>query len=469
MVLRKRESRKPPHYRALDSYSLVLFLFYMKITYIFHSGFAVEMQHCILIFDYWMDPSHSLEKLLASTDKRIYVFSSHFHEDHFNKRIFDWKNIASDSSIRSGICCRERFIQYILSKDILKRGRAKKEEADVWLAKGGTWRDDYISVIATGSTDSGVSWIVETEGIRFFHSGDLCNWYARFLSEPNPSQTIISDEFGEINPVAEEKQYLGELKDVKRLLNEHTVLRRTDGDPDFDVVFFPVDGRIGNGYTLGGRQFIERFSVGLFVPMHFVASGFESAWRMEPFCSEKNIPFWSIRQEGELLEVIKDMIIRKTALSDIPQLQRIFAAARMFMAQTGNPNQWAESYPSEELLQRDIESGDSYVCIANRQIVATFVLRGGEDPTYNVIYNGAWLNDKPYATIHRIASDGTQKGIFGQVLAFAHQRYDTVRIDTHRDNHVMQHLLQKHGFAYCGIIHCWNGDERLAFQTSEQA
>ena len=49
-------------------------------------------------------------------------------------------------------------------------------------------------------------------------------------------------------------------------------------------VMFPIDGRIGNGYTLGGRQFIERFKVGLFVPMHFVASGFESS--LPPFCQE---------------------------------------------------------------------------------------------------------------------------------------------------------------------------------------
>ena len=65
----------------------------------------------------------------------------------------------------------------------------------------------------------------------------------------------------------------------------------------------PVDGRIGNGYTLGGRQFIERFEVGIFVPMHFVASGFESAWRMEPFCQEKDIPFWSITEEGETITI----------------------------------------------------------------------------------------------------------------------------------------------------------------------
>ena len=62
---------------------------------------------------------------------------------------------------------------------------------------------------------------------------------------------------------------------------------------------FPVDGRIGNDYTLGGRQFITRFKVGMFVPMHFVMSGFESAWRMEPFCKEKDVPFWCIGHEED--------------------------------------------------------------------------------------------------------------------------------------------------------------------------
>lgn len=68
-------------------------------------------------------------------------------------------------------------------------------------------------------------------------------------------------------------------------------------------IFSDIDGRIGNGYTLGGRQFIERFKVGMFVPMHFVASGFESSWRMKEFTDEKGIPFWEITKEGETIEL----------------------------------------------------------------------------------------------------------------------------------------------------------------------
>ena len=156
--------------------------------------------------------------------------------------------------------------------------------------------------------------------------------------------------------------------------------------------------------------------------------------------------------------------IRHTRPSDLPRLQEIFAIARRFMAANGNPHQWAEDYPSKELLLRDIDSGDSYVCEQDGTIVATFVLRGGEDSTYRVVYDGAWLDDGPYATIHRIASSGEVKGVVALAVGYALTRYTSLRIDTHADNSVMQHVIERAGFRYCGIIHCWNGSERLAYQ-----
>ncbi len=161
------------------------------------------------------------------------------------------------------------------------------------------------------------------------------------------------------------------------------------------------------------------------------------------------------------------LLIRKSTIEDIPRLQEIFAIARKFMAETGNPEQWGDDYPCEELLKEDIVSGDSYVCTMEERIVGTFVLRGGNDPTYDIIHNGAWLNSLPYATIHRIASNGETKGIMRKAMEFALKHYDNIRIDTHRDNRVMQNAIQKEGFAYCGIIHCWNGSERLAYQYTK--
>lgn len=249
----------------------------MKLTYIFHSGFAIDTDTCLLVFDYWMDPAGVMPQLLQS-GKPVYVFASHFHEDHFNRAIFAWKDMA-------------REIHFILSKDILKRKRARMEEADVWLAKGGVWQDERIRVTATGSTDSGVSWVVECEGKRIFHAGDLNNWYAHLLAEHRRGRSGFSGDFyGWINPEKEEKRYLGELKDIRKVTDR------------FDVVLFPIDGRIGNGYTRGARQFIEQFSVGLFVPMHFVALGFESAWRMKEFTAPRGIAFWSVSGNGETFE-----------------------------------------------------------------------------------------------------------------------------------------------------------------------
>ena len=134
------------------------------------------------------------------------------------------------------------------------------------------------------------------------------------------------------------------------------------------------------------------------------------------------------------------------------------------MESTGNPDQWGDGYPSEELILYDISSGDSYVCVSEGRVVATFVLRGGDDPTYAQIYEGQWLAATPYGTIHRIASSGAVKGVFHIALQFALTRYDSIRIDTHSDNKVMQAAILKEGFRYCGVIRCWNGTERLAYQ-----
>lgn len=246
----------------------------MKLTYIFHSSFALETDQCLIIFDYWLDPSEIIPQLLTSP-KPLYVLSSHFHEDHFNREIFKWREYHTD-------------ITYILSKDILRHRRAQKEEADVWMGKGANWHDDNITITATGSNDSGVSWVIETEGKYIFHAGDLNSWYARFLSEPAAiPTTVINEDNKEINPIQEEKRFLGELKDILKISNH------------FNLVMFPIDSRVGNGYTLGARQFIDRFKVGMFVPMHFTAGGYESSWRMYEYCTEKDIAFWQIHTEGE--------------------------------------------------------------------------------------------------------------------------------------------------------------------------
>ena len=100
-------------------------------------------------------------------------------------------------------------------------------------------------------------------------------------------------------------------------------------------------------------------------------------------------------------------------------------------------------------------------------MVGSFVLRQGPDPSYGHIYEGKWLDDSmPYYVIHRVTSLPAAHGVFSAIVGYCIQYSDNLRIDTHRDNHIMRHLVEKYGFTYCGIIHLSRvrSAERLAYQ-----
>lgn len=147
-------------------------------------------------------------------------------------------------------------------------------------------------------------------------------------------------------------------------------------------------------------------------------------------------------------------------------MRELFALAKGIMRAQGNRAQWTGDYPSVSLLQEEITLGHSFVCVdENDTPVGTFALIPGPDPTYARIEGGAWLDDKlPYAVIHRIAGTPQGHGVAAACFAWAAQRFDNLRIDTHKDNAIMRHLMQKHGFSFCGIIYLANGDPRLAYQ-----
>jgi RimJ/RimL family protein N-acetyltransferase len=158
------------------------------------------------------------------------------------------------------------------------------------------------------------------------------------------------------------------------------------------------------------------------------------------------------------------MEIRKTKMEELDQVMAIYAHARQFMADHGNATQWGTTKPYREDVIEDINVGYSHVCVENNEIVAVFYYREGIDPTYLTVYDGQWINQEPYGVVHRIASAGTVKGAGSFCLDWAYEQCKNLKIDTHRNNIVMQNLLKKNGFEYCGIIHLLDGDERLAYQ-----
>ena len=165
------------------------------------------------------------------------------------------------------------------------------------------------------------------------------------------------------------------------------------------------------------------------------------------------------------------MRIRHSEEKDIPRMMEIYRYAREFMASHGNPNQWGPtSWPPEELIRRDIRDEHSYVCENDEgKVTGTFFYICGEDiePTYREITDGAWRDDSPYGVVHRIASDGSEKGIGAFCLNWAFSQCGHLRIDTHGDNVVMQKLLTKLGFVPCGTIYVEEDNyPRIAFEKS---
>ena len=158
-------------------------------------------------------------------------------------------------------------------------------------------------------------------------------------------------------------------------------------------------------------------------------------------------------------------IIREATPTDIPEIMKVVDAAKGIMRQSGNMHQWGEGYPSEAVIAADMERNGGFVVEDEKKIVGYFAFLQSPDPTYAKIYKGKWIDDTlPYHVVHRIASNPDAHGIFSSIMDFCFSHDTNIRIDTHRDNKIMQHVILKQGFSYCGIIYLLSGDERLAYQ-----
>lgn len=158
------------------------------------------------------------------------------------------------------------------------------------------------------------------------------------------------------------------------------------------------------------------------------------------------------------------MKVRNAELEDLESIQTTYEYARKLMRKNGNMKQWINGYPQKELLEEDIRNTNCYVVEDKKDIVAVFMLFKGDEPTYQNIYNGAWINDAPYGTIHRLATTGKVKGMASFCIDWCISQCGNIRIDTHEDNKIMQHILEKKDFKKCGTIYVNDGTPRLAYQ-----
>lgn len=192
----------------------------MKITFLIHSCYFVELEHCALLFDYY-------EGDIPQTDKPLSVFASHSHGDHFSPKVFD--------------LCREKNARYFLSDDIWKsRVPEELKEHTVFVSPHHVYQAEGVKISTLQSTDAGVAFLVECEGKRFYHAGDLNCWV--WNGAPK-----------------------GQNEMMKNLYRQE--LLSLSGIP-LDVAFVPLDPRQEEEYDLGMKYFFETADAEYVFPMH---------------------------------------------------------------------------------------------------------------------------------------------------------------------------------------------------------
>lgn len=158
-------------------------------------------------------------------------------------------------------------------------------------------------------------------------------------------------------------------------------------------------------------------------------------------------------------------MIRKATLLDLEIAMRLFDNSRQIMRRNGNSTQWSNGYPQREIIVNDIQNGDFYCICDNDNVVGCFSFIIGDDPTYSKIEKGEWTDTSlVYGTIHRLACAPRQHLIARQCIEWCEQQVNSLRADTHADNIIVQHILEKLNFRYCGIIYVADGTPRKAYQ-----
>lgn len=241
----------------------------MKVTYIYHSCYLLEFEDFIVVIDFFKDVIKEDENIFwikdytLNQDKELYVFSTHSHGDHYNPEILTWKSIKND-------------IHYIFSKEI-KDSLNLEDNQIVFLDKFQKYKDNNLSVTAFGSTDVGASFLLEVEGKKIFHAGDLNNWHWN-EEVPVPEATGY------------ETCFLCELE----LLAENI-------DQLF-LAMFPIDPRLGKDYMLGAEQLLKRFSIDYLLPMHF-GDNYDKANAIANFAKLQNCKYLEVHKKGESYKI----------------------------------------------------------------------------------------------------------------------------------------------------------------------
>lgn len=222
-----------------------------KITYLFNSGFILETDNWVMIFDYYLD-EHNLVLPAIENKREVYFFASHAHFDHYNPQIAKFSG---------------KTTRYFLSYDIKKA--LPPENKTVILDEYTTYEDNGILVKSFSSTDEGICFYIEKDGWRIFHAGDF-NWW-HWKGDTAENIAFARNGFK---------------KQLKLMENLQT-----------DIAFFPVDSRLEEFWDIGAREFAAHTKVKNLITMHNAS---HKIWQVpDDFPHKDEISVWNPRFAGD--------------------------------------------------------------------------------------------------------------------------------------------------------------------------
>lgn len=211
-----------------------------EIYHLFHSGTAVKVKDKLFVFDYFKDEAQNKEGLGSPLEKGIireeslaninelYVFVSHSHNDHYNPVIFEWEKYCQKTN-------------YILASELEPEEKYKKKSNLYLMDQDQELKIEEVQVKSFGSTDAGISFLVEYDDLSIFHAGDL-NWW----------------KWKKFSPKVQAREAREYKREVDKLIGRKV-----------DIAFVPVDPRLEENYYLAGEYFIAHVKPDIFIPIHF--------------------------------------------------------------------------------------------------------------------------------------------------------------------------------------------------------
>ena len=240
----------------------------MKITYVYNSGFVVEIEDCVLIFDCFrsVDGPFPANGCIREGDilrNNVYVFVSHSHADHYNPDILKWQQVNPS-------------IKYVLCRDMKKI--VEKTACTKFMDEGRAYSDNNITIKAFGSTDEGISFVTRVGTTSLFHAGDLNLWHWKDECPPEESEAYAKAFYTEMDNLEEGISF------------------------PIDIAFFPIDPRLGTDYYEGAVYFAKRFKPQYLIPMHF-GGRFDMANAAKKEIEALGVQFVDLTHYGQEIEL----------------------------------------------------------------------------------------------------------------------------------------------------------------------